>query len=231
MRKFILIFFAFSITTFAQVSVNPTRPSASDNAFTTAEGYSEIEFGFSSIKNNWTLPLLLKIGMLQNLEFGFSMNGLLNSVTKTETGNPGLQLKYRFYNKGRLSIAFAGKTEFVKSSDPAYTFYAVPSIVAEAFQVDATFGVIIADDGFGYNSSFIHAVALSPNIDDKFGMFAEIFGEMTTNYNPIYLDGGISYKLSDSFVIDGSLTYGLNDDAGKDITIQIGFTSLIFKLF
>lgn len=231
MRKFILMFFAFSIINTAQVAVNPTRPSASDNAFTTAQGYSEIEFGFSSTKNNWTLPLLLKFGMLQNFELGFSMNGLVNSINNTEIGNPGLQLKYRFLDKGRLSIALVGKTEFIKNLDPAYTFYAVPSIVAEAFQVDATFGIKIADDGFGYNSSFIHAVSLSPNIDEKFGMFAEIFGEMTTNFNPIYLDGGISYKLNNSFVVDTSISYGLNDDAGKDITFQIGFTSLIFKLF
>lgn len=231
MKKIALVFVIVSSVLYAQVAVNPTRPSAADNAFTTAKGYSEVEFGFSSVKSNWSLPLLLKLGVLSNLELGYSMNGLLNSSNDTEIGNPGLQIKYRFLEDSNLSIAIAAKTEFVKNLDPTYTFYTAPSYVTKSFQIDGTFGAAISDDGIGYNTSFIHAVAVSPNLDDEFGLFVEIFGEMTTSYNPIFIDGGLSYKISDSFVIDGSITFGLNDDAGKDPVLQLGFTSLLFKLF
>lgn len=51
----------FSFESYSQdVSANPTRPSASDNAFLTAKGYSEIEIGFASQKNFWSIPTLLK---------------------------------------------------------------------------------------------------------------------------------------------------------------------------
>lgn len=221
------MFFTF---TYSQVAVNPTRPSASDNAFTTAQGYTELEFGCSGNKDSWNLPLLLKLGLLKDLEVGYTMNGLLNSNGKTDLGDPGAQIKYRFFVGKKLSAAIASRVEF-QSINPKYTFYAAPSVITGSFQVDATFGIAIADDGLGYNSSFIHAVSFSPNLSSRFGLFVEIFGEMTTDFNPIYLDGGISYLFDEAFVADASLTYGLNDEASKDIVVQIGFTSLLVKLF
>lgn len=231
MKRFLFLIWFLSSIYFAQVSVNPTRPSAADNAFTTAKGFSEIEFGFSSTNNNWTLPLLLKLGISNDFEFGFSMNGLVNSKNSTELGNPGIQLKYRILEKTKLSIAVVAKTEFVKNSDPKFTFYAAPSFVISTFQIDGTFGTYIYDDGIGYNSSFIHAVSFSQSLNNRFGIFVEIFGEMTTNYNPIFIDGGLSYKFGNTFVVDGGVSLGLNDDAGNDITIQVGFTSLLLQLF
>ena len=106
----VFIILIISAEMFSQtVSANPTRPSASDNAFLTEYGYTEIEIGIGAQKNFWAVPTLLKFSAIQNGEFGFIMNGLVNSSTtggKTETkvGDPGLQLKYQFINNGTIAI-------------------------------------------------------------------------------------------------------------------------------
>ena len=78
------------------VSVNATRPSASDNAYLTARGYTEIEIGGLIMEDFWTIPTLLKFGIHHNIELGFVLSGQVNHTelygqSETEVGDPGGQ--------------------------------------------------------------------------------------------------------------------------------------------
>ena len=59
--------------------MNPTRPSASDNAYLTARGYTEIEFGLAYDRDAWALPTLLKWTLHPRIELGFITPGLIQS--------------------------------------------------------------------------------------------------------------------------------------------------------
>lgn len=212
------------------ISANPTRPSASDNAFLTEYGYTEIEMGFAGQNNYWTIPTLLKFSILKKAEIGFSMNGLLNSTkiansTETKAGDPGLQIKFQLLKNENIALSFLARTEFI-SDDTKFTFYGVPSYITSFGQFDATLGIT----NISNSTSLIYAIAFSPKVNMPFGFYLEIFGESLENYSPIYFDAGVSYPITSDFVLDAAVVRGLNDEA-TDWQYQFGFTKTLFKLF
>ena len=212
------------------ISANPTRPSASDNAFITEYGYTEIELGFSGQTNYSSVPLLLKFSALKTLEIGFAMSGLVNSTyignkTETKVGDPGFQLKFQLLKNENIGLAVLGRADFI-SDDTKFTFYGVPSFITSFGQIDATAGITSLNN----STSFIYALAFSPNVNLPFGFYLELFGENAENYSPKYFDAGISYPISKDFVLDAAIVRGLNDEA-TDWQYQFGFTKSLFKIF
>jgi len=229
--KFIFaIVFLFSINIYSQtVSANATRPSVSDNAFLTAYGYTEVEFGLSTQKNFWSLPMFLKFSAIKNGEFGFLMNGLFNNMTirntpETKLGDPGIQFKYQFVNNSSVAFSAVGRLDFM-SSNTKLTIYAVPSILTKSGQIDLTVGFSSVNSA----NSIFYAAAFSPKVDLPFCIYVELFGESWDGYKPFYFDAGISYPVSSDFILDVALVRGLNDDAA-DWQFQIGFTKTLLKL-
>lgn len=219
----------------AQVKVNPTRPSAADNAFLTAYSYSEIEFGLTAQENFYSSPALLKFTPITRIEFGVLTSGILNVATngetKTETGDLGAQIKGQLINSENYGLAILGRAEFPKDIDPRYTFYTASSIVLPQFQIDATLGGSLASaQNKNYKGTFLYAVAFAPNLNSDFGAYAEVFGELGDNYSPISMDVGISYSASNSVVIDAAMFLGMNDDA-QDWMFTVGVTTFVIQLF
>ncbi len=240
MRRFaipallVLIICIFPQITNAQVKVsaNPTRPSAADNAYLTAYGYSEIEFGWASTEDAWTLPMLLKFSIHPAAELGFLMSGVLNytnfnNKSETEAGTPGFQMKTRVLSSPSVSTALVGRVEIPSDADNIYTAYAAISGQSKRLAVDVTLGCIFSDQVDG---RFIYAAALAPKLNGSIGGFAEIFGESSNSYRPVSMDLGVSYSFSPGLVADISAAFGLNEDA-QDWQFQIGFTSVLIKMF
>ncbi|MGD9900535.1 MAG: hypothetical protein AB7T22_15525 [Calditrichaceae bacterium] len=215
-----------------KVTANPTRPSAADNAYLTAYGYSEIEFGWAAAEDAWTLPMLLKFSIHPAAELGFLMSGVLNYTnynnnSETETGTPGFQMKTRFMSTPSISTALVGRVEIPSDADNIYTAYAAISGQSKKLALDVTLGGIFSDQVDG---RFIYAAALAPKLNGPIGGFVEIFGENSNSYRPVSMDFGVSYSFSPGFVADISTAFGLNDDA-QDWQFQIGFTSVLIRLF
>lgn len=213
------------------VSPNPTRPSASDNAYLTHLGYTELEFGLSSQKNFSTLPTLLKFSFYKTMEIGFLMSGLLShSGSENEIGDPGLQLKTKLIDQNWGAFALTGRIERAKNSRPKSTIYAVGSFPLNYISIDGTLGAAFFEQGNGdYANSVQFAVSFNSNFDGLVGGFLEFFGEDSDYFSPFYFDGGLSYAISSKTVVDCSATLGLNDDAA-DWILQVGFTTVLFKL-
>jgi len=213
------------------IKPNPTRPSASDNAYLTHQGYTELEFGLASRAKSWNLPLLLKLGFHENFELGLSMSGLIEHTSEEYSlGDPGLQLKAQLFNQAWGAVAAVGRIEHINNTKPRYTVYGVASLPLQIAHLDGTFGGVFTDQGTnGYAHSFTYAVFLSPNLKAPVTAYLEIFGEKAESSNPVSFDCGIFYPISKKIVLDLSITIGLNDDA-EDWVIQVGFTTLLFKL-
>lgn len=234
MKKLIVILlFTCSASWGQSVSANPTRPSASDNAYITANKYLEMEFGLSTSSSGWSLPLLLKSSVSQKTEFGIFMNGLAYYNSSDETsdlGNPGLQIKHKFVDSQSFASAIVAKTEFVKNSSTVFTLYDASSFQVEYFQLDITLGVNLFKENSELNNSYFYAAAISPKLNSKFGVFVEVFGDYTSNQNNLYFDGGISYSLFPTIVFDASYTPE-NKTTGAPSVVQLGVTTTLYKIF
>ena len=214
------------------IKTNPTRPSASDNAYLSAYGHTELEFGWYTSDDSRNFPALLKFTFHRNFELGASMSGLVNYMdSDVELGTPGLQLKSQLIKKQRTALAAVGRVEFHSDDRPRYNLYSVVSTQTDFMNMDATLGKIFFDRGDGsYKGSVHYAVALSPNLKGRLAGFLEIFGEHSSFSKPVSFDFGISYVYSPKVVLDFSFTFGLNEDA-PDFILQLGFTSILFKVF
>lgn len=215
-----------------QVTANPTRPSASDNALLTAPGYAELESGVAFDDNGWTLPTLLKLTVSQKLEFGFNMQGLIqkpNSDTDTEVGDPGAQAKLQVAKKPWWAIATVGRVDFPAGADAKYTLYGVGSYIVTGSQIDATLGASFTDIGADVNESLFYALALSRSLAHKLSGYAEFFGENGSGLSVFALDGGLTYSHTPRLITDLSLIVGLTDDA-PDWTVQLGLTTLLARI-
>ncbi len=235
MKKYVFVILLIIVTvrTNAQVSANATRPSASDNAYLTSKGYTELEMGFSSVTDFWSVPTFLKFSPSERIELGVILSGILNhsSVEKnTEIGDPGVQIKYQFMNNKTSAFAAVARTDFLSSTNPKYTAYLTGSFQSALFQIDATLGTEFIDNGSNnYNNGILYALALTPKFDSKMGAFVEIFGESINNSTPLSFDFGVAYAVSPVLILDSSYTFGLNNYA-QDWQFQIGFTATLFKL-
>ncbi len=217
------------------VTANPTRPSAADNAYLTAPGYIELEIGGAVMDKFWSIPTFSKFAVHKQVELGFIMSGLINHTrlngnSDTEVGDAGFQAKAQLTEQDWGAVAVVGRIDFPSGVDPKYTLYSVVSYQASGFQLDLTLGGVLFEPGDGdYNASFQYAAAMSPKLTGKLGGFVEIFGEASSEFNPVAVDFGVSLSQSPRFVPDASLTIGLNDDA-PDWQIQFGLTTVLFKV-
>lgn len=207
---------------------SPTRPSATDNAFLTAPGHLEIETGLLLGDGFYSIPTLLKASLINKLEFGFLMSGIINHrskpVTSTDVGDPGVQAKYQFMNEGNTAIAGVARLDFA-DPDARFTAYVTPSLTPIIGRFDATLGLATG----GGTTSLIYAVAFSPPMPKPVGIFAEFHGESASNYTPFFFDGGVSFAITPDFVLDAGFGVGLNDDA-PDWQFQAGLTKVLAKI-
>lgn len=232
-KLFINIFFNFFLlyTSFCiGQTANPTRPSASDNAYLTEYGYTELEIGFSGNDNAYGFPALLKFTFLDELEAGLFISEIIHyENNETNIGDPGLQLKYQFLNTTDISTAIVGKVGFVNTGNTIYTTYLVPTFQAPYAQVDLTVGTSFIKNSDEFESLFFYALALSPKVNTPLGLFFEVFGDISSEQNSVNVDVGMNYALQTDFVLDAGYTIGLSSNPGIWL-IQIGLTKTLFKI-
>lgn len=213
-----------------QVQANPTRPSATDNAYLAAYGYTELEFGASFVRSAWSLPTLAKFAVHPKMELGVLFSGLLDHVAGkgggTELGTPGVQLKGQFLQGEWGAIAVTARMEWPKGAPPQYTVYGVISRSAETIALDATFGGVFPRAGA---DKMIYAIALAPSLQGPVGGYMEIFGERTSGANPISADLGLSYAVSHRFVLDAAVAFGITEHA-PDWQVQVGLTRVLARV-
>jgi len=233
MKKLFLILVIVSASYAQEVSANATRPSASDNGYITEYGWSELELGWYTQENAWSIPALLKFTAVKKIELGLLMSGIVNhssysSENKTEVGDFGVQLKGQLLNVPEMAIAVVGRADFLSESLTKCTIYSAFSFPRTTFQIDITAGAYFGINNNVIDPTFLWAVSLGSNFENPLNAYVEIFGESQNNYSPLGFDTGLSYKVSPDFVLDAAYYAGLNDQA-VDWRFHIGFTKTLFK--
>ena len=235
MKKILILFLiTVSISVAQDVSTNATRPSASDNGYLTAYGYTELELGWFAQEDYWSIPALLKFSPFKKVELGFIMSGIVNhseflGQNETDVGDPGVQIKGQVLNIESMAIAVVGRADFYKNSVKKGTIYGAFSFPRKDFQVDITAGGFFGIDSDVIDPGFLWAVAIGSNFEVPTNVYIEFFGENVKDYAPIGFDAGISYKISPDFIIDAAYYTGVNSDA-LDWQFHVGFTKTLFNL-
>lgn len=228
-------FFVLSPTNlFAQeVNANATRPSAADNGYITEYGYTELELGWFTQENYWSIPALLKFTPLNKLELGFIMSGIVNYYefqgnSDTEVGDFGVQLKGQLLHVPEIAIAVVGKADFLSESITRGMIYSAFSFPRTTFQVDITAGAHFLIDEKVEDPTFLWAIALGSNFENPLNIYVELFGESREGYSPLGFDIGLTYEVSPDFILDTAYYTGLNDTA-LDWQIHFGITKTLFQ--
>ncbi|MDR4505746.1 MAG: transporter [Candidatus Scalindua sp.] len=156
---------------------------------------------------------------------GFKINVLKESGVRPEMGFlAGLTLPT---GKNALSS---------ERADPSFQFLFSNSVterISIGYNLGMSWKTVRDGSGGGHDtlSSFEYAVSAGFKITDRFGTFAESFGNvpMSANGNPAHsFDTGFTYKVRNNIQLDASTGVGLSDDAddwfaGAGISINTPF--------
>lgn len=233
MKKILLILIIASASFAQEVNANATRPSAADNGYITHYGYAELELGWFTQENFWSVPALLKFTALNKVELGLIMSGIINHTelvgkSETKVGDFGIQLKGQILNVPEMAIAIVGRADFLGESTTRGTIYGAFSFPRTTFQVDVMAGANFLFESNASDPTLLWAIALGSNFENPLNAYIELFGEKLNNYTPLSLDFGLSYKVSPDFILDAAYFAGLNDEA-VDWQFHLGFTKTLFQ--
>jgi hypothetical protein len=79
-------------------------------------------------------------------------------------------------------------------------------------------------DGFTPNATFVYTLTTGFSFTEKFGGYVEVFGFAPQNDKADHsFDGGITYLISNDFMIDTSVGVGLTENA-PDYFLSVGFS-------
>lgn len=233
-------------------SLETDRPDITEGTQTVTKGHLQLEGGYTfeyddesgQKTDSHTLPeLLIRVGLLDDLEFRFAWEGYIENKFETTDGNSNQEgisdivvgFKHKMYESTPLhpSLAFILETSLPTGDNdfgadelqPSFKLlwaYDLPKDLSIAGNINFDFPV---EENTRYYSQGI-TLALGYAID-QIGMYGEYFGEFPSSEAPDssslhLLNGGFTYAVSDNFQLDIRAGFGLNDEAPDFIT-GVGF--------
>ncbi|TBX71343.1 transporter [Flavobacterium silvisoli] len=241
--KILLLVFCLTTTCFAQKSkpIEADRPDQTETPAIVPKGMFQAETGFTFQKNNlqnqsWNLPSTLwKYGLNENLEvrlitelvyektndeksFGLSPVWIGFKVRLCEES--GLIPKTSFI--GHMSLPHAASSNFKKDfSAPEFRF-TMQHTLSDKMTLGYNLGC--EWDGITPLPTYVYTLTTGLAVTDKLGIYTEVFGfasqAESANHN---LDGGMTYLITDNFMVDLSSGVGLTDIA-PEYYFALGFS-------
>lgn len=221
--------------------IQTDRPDQTETPAIVPKGMFQVETGFSFQKNNSdsktnTLPSTLwKYGLNEN----FELRLITEFVSEKTNGqsfsglNPiliGCKIKI-FDEKG-----FLPKTSFIGhillpnvASTNFKSDYFAPEfrfVLQHTLSKKMSFSYNLGAewDGISPEATFIYTVTTGYSFTDKFGSYIELFGFAPENDKANHsFDGGITYLISNNFMLDLSSGFGITDNA-PDHYVAVGFS-------
>jgi hypothetical protein len=239
----LLLVFAIPQVRAGGVSVNPTRPTFSDNAHPMATGHLEFELGGHFWKHDqFGLPFLLKLGLTDSVEFklggeGFRWNGVAEEFGFS---NLGLFVKARFLRQRGMTPAmgFLGAIILPTASD---NLREKTCDLGFLLLMTGQFGPMSWDLNTGIRMRAIDSrntltdipviLALSARIVGPLGVVMEMadYIPMSNQDNALHLLGAITWSLSPRLVMDFAFVKGF--DGAPDWEVHFGFTTTLARLW
>lgn len=238
-----------------RVVATPQRPSNSFNTSIVPKGWLEVEFGTAIDEHFVDSPVVFKLGLQPNMELFAGVSPLVHvsdAPSQTGFGDVSFGLRTRFGGGQRglpsfggvisVKIPTADEKKGLGSGHTDWTFLVVVSQATPKFSVDLNIGFRSTSLPEGNNDSqFIAIVTGGRSLSKKMSGYAEIFltqhaessgigGGFNVNQAVLVGAGGVSYAVSDRFVLDAGLNINLVN-AGYDVQFLVGATSTLFKLW
>lgn len=246
----ILSFSLFSQETNTDLGAIVTdRPDATEASSTVGKGILQFETGglYETYETNNTKfenytynTMLIRYGILDNLEFRLGWN-FIEGVTKVG-GNKldnvmsglsplllGAKIDIAEENGCMPEIALIGHVfpVFSASKDyrPEYTGIDFRLSLSHTLSENSSLGYNIGaqwgDDSL--EAAAIYTIAYGYSFNDKFGMYAELYGDMPEDSSANhYWDAGMTYLVNDDLQLDTYVGTSITD--GQDLLLGLGFS-------
>jgi hypothetical protein len=225
------------------------RPDATEAPTLVPKGYLQVETGglYESFEdNNVKLErtvyntTLLRYGLLDNLELrvgwdletqktkigGLGTNGELNGlsplllgvkvgIAEEKNGAPEIGLI------GHLFLPFTASKDFKPQTTGADFRFAFSHTLSEKSNLSYNVGAQWGDDS--PELAYIYTLAFGHSITDKFGFYAELYGDLPENATANhFFDTGVTYLLQPNIQLDATIGRGITDD--QDILVSAGIS-------
>jgi hypothetical protein len=242
-NKILLLSLLFSSSIYSQTiePIQADRPDQTETPAIVPKDMFQVETGFTFQKNDaisksFTLPSTLwKYGVNENFELRLitefsseeTNNEILNGLSPIYIGfkvkladEKGIIPKTSFI--GHISLPNSASKEFkTEFFAPEFRFvmqHTLSDKIAFSYNLGAEW------DGFSAEPTFIYTNAIGYSISDKLGSYFEIFGFIPQNTKSNHsIDGGITYLISNNFMVDLSSGFGISKNA-PDYYWALGFS-------
>lgn len=223
------------------VPISTDRPDQTETADLVPKGMFQMENGFSyeqadaSTSEMITPSTLIKYGINDNFELRLIVeySTVDTDMTSASGFKPillGFKVKvaeeYGIIPKtsfiGHLSIPKLATKEFQNEFYAPEFRFVMQNTLSDRFKLGYNLGA--EWDGDTAEPSFIYTLSLAFGLTDKFGAFVESYGfAPQKDLAEHCIDGGLTYLLSDNFMIDASGGFGVSDNA-PDYFVSAGFS-------
>lgn len=214
--------------------IQADRPDQTETASIVPKGMFQVETGFTFQKNDaisksLSLPSTLwKYGVNDNFELRLITeflseeinNEKLNGFAPVYVGfkvkladEKGIIPKTSFI--GHISLPNAASKEFkTEFFAPEFRFVMQHTL---SDKMSFSYNLGAEWDGFSAEPTFIYTTATGYSITEKLGSYIELFGFIPQNQKSYHsFDGGITYLISNNFMLDLSSGIGISKNAPKN---------------
>jgi hypothetical protein len=237
---FTLFFLIFTLCFFS--NAHAAHPLISDDAGTTGAGKFNLELNAEYANDNGDsetqIAATLSAGIRENIDLVLTVPYLFTRIdegaeTLEEDGlsDIALEIKWRFYEKDGLSLALkpgivlptGDEEEGLGDGKAAYSLHFLTSKELNPVTLHLDLGYI--RNGRELRDIWHYSLAAEYEVSKPLNLVANIGGETNpdreSNVHPLFLLGGMIYKINDNFSIDFGLKTGLNK-AEADYTVLAG---------
>jgi len=241
---FLVLAFAvtFTLTLFPCVNAYAVHPLISDDAGTMGTGNFELEANIEYENDNGDsvtqFGAILSAGIRENIDLVISAPyQFLRTKEEGEVVEDDgisdilVELKWKFYEKDGLSFALkpgiilptGDEDKGLGDGNAAYSLFFVASKELEPVNIHFNLGYI--KNGKELRDVWHYSLAAEYSVSKPLTLVANIGGETNpdreSNVHPLFLLGGMIYKINENFSIDFGIKTGLNK-AEADYTVLAG---------
>ncbi|MFH4969525.1 transporter [Gaetbulibacter sp. M240] len=221
------------------------RPDATEAPSTIPRGYLQVETGGFYTKNDdnglkyeeFTYnTTLIRLGLLDNLELRLGWNFVENSYENLNTTLSGftpmlLGTKIAIAKEkngwpemgfmGHVYLPFLAGTDYRPETTGVDFRFALSHNLSKRSNLSYNLGMAWGNDS--PEASYVYTVAYGYAVTPKFGLYAELYGDLPENsLSNHYWDAGLTYLVSNNVQIDA--TVGSEITKGQDILLSGGIS-------
>ena len=230
------------------------RPDATEASSTVGKGVLQIETGafYTSFEENGIEEevigyntTLVRYGVLDNIEFRLGWNfeegrttvdGMrLDNVTSGLSPLlAGMKLDIAEENGllpemaliGHIFLPFTASSDYRPETTGVDFRFSLSHTLSERSSIGYNIGAQWGDDSS--EAAYIYTLAYGYSITDKFGLYAEVYGDFPEDSRANHFwDAGLTYLLSDDIQLDATVGSGVNK--GQDLLLSAGVSYRIQK--